>query len=94
MLQHHAPARDVSLRPVDGALDAREEIVVVINGAWGREVASFDVDGWVAHAVALGPLFVAPTACEGAGSGRAAGAAVFVGIGVALGNEFSLDVKG
>ena len=85
ILQHHASFRDVSLCPVDVPLDAGEEIVIVVNGARCCEVTAFDVGGWVADAITLGPLFVALSAWKGTGSSRAAGATVFVGIGVALG---------
>lgn len=56
----------------------------MVDGARGCEVRAFDVGGWVADAGALGPLFVALGAGERAGSGRAAGAAVFGGVDVAF----------
>lgn len=80
-LQLNPPIFRVSIRIRDGALNAREEVVIVIDARGGGEAAALDVDGGVADARALGPFLVAESTGEGTGAEGATRALVFWGLG-------------
>lgn len=84
-LQHEPPRCSIFIGTVEFPFDARKVIVIVVDSLWRCEVGPLHVLCRVSDAVALGPLFVALDAGEGAGKGEAARTAVFVGMDVAYG---------
>lgn len=80
--QLHAPTVSIFLCVVELPLDARQEVKVSVDAGRGSKVTALDVRGGVSDARALRPKLVALGTRKGASLGRAAGAAVFWGIGV------------
>lgn len=84
MIDRNPPILRISLRALQPALDAGDEVEVAIKGRGRGELVAADVRGRVADAGALRPGLVPLRAGEGAGAGEAPGAAVFGGVDVAV----------
>jgi hypothetical protein len=66
--QLNPPILHISLRALQRALNAGDEIEVAVKGGFVGEFATLEVCGWIADARTLGPEFVAACAGEGAGA--------------------------
>lgn len=74
--QQDASTVRVAVCGIKGALDAGQEIEVVVKGGWSGELGASKVGGRVALARALGLVLVALVAGQRAGAGAAARAEV------------------
>lgn len=84
MINMNPPILRIPICALHTALDARDEVEVAVEGSRRRELVAPEVSCWIADAGTLGPELVAPGTGEGAGSGLAAGTAVFGRVYVAV----------
>lgn len=62
MVDMYTSVLRVAVRSLDRPLDSRDEVKVAIERCWSHQLVAPEVCGWIAHAGALRPGFVATAA--------------------------------